>query len=530
MSSVPKILGGGRAIEAVLVAAAGIGMVAGAGLAAFATRTLFSDLHAGLPVSINALAMLAAGGALVACMRIVSRTRAERLGQDFAMALRSRLYEHLAGMSASEVAGRRAGALGLRFVGDLSAARGWVSLGLTRILSAAIVLPSAAVTLYWLNPALAAAAALPIALAVFTMLGLAVTLQPLHRDLRKRRANIAISMMERVAVAPELDLMGRTGKELKAINRDGASLRAEAVQRMYVASCLRAVPEIGAALAAAALLWITSTNGIAAADAAAALAILSILILPLRELAGVWDRRCAWRIARDKCEVILARPSARRRPKRSAPPSVTFDKVRFRHLQVEMVVAPRETVLIEGAPGSGKSSVLALAAGLDMPDAGEIRYGDGERIPKTVFVGANSPILQGSLRRALSLGVSPRPDDAALTAAAEAFGLTPLLVRLGGLDGRIGEAGRTLSSSERWRVHLARAWLSAPDLLIIDDINACTDSDVAVACQKFLLETDATTMMTSSGTRLDDLADRCLSIVDGRLGPETALQYSEALD
>ena len=510
MSSVPAILEEGRALDAVLVGAAGIGISAGAGLAAFATRDVFSQLHEDVPVSSSALCMLAAGGIIVAIMRIVSRTWAERLGQSFAIALRHVLYRHLAGMSCSDVAGRRAGALGLRFVGDLSAARGWVSLGLTRILSAAFVLPGAALALYLLNPALAAATALPIAGTVLAMLGLAVLLQPLHRRLRANRASIAISMMERVAVAPELDLMGRTRKELKSLDRDGALLRRRAVRRMGIASCLRAVPEIGLAIAGAALLWTTSHLGVPAADAAGALAILGILALPLRELAGVWDRRCAWVIAREKCEAVLSKPSTRRRPRRAWPPAIAFDGVAFRGLRIDEVIEAGETVLVGGPSGSGKSSFLKLAAGLESPEHGSVTYGDGSRIPKTVYIGPDSPILQGSLRRALTLGVSPRPDDATIAEAAGAFGLAPLMARLHGLDGRVGEAGRTLASGERLCVHLARAMLAEPDLLIIDAPLAGTDPDLIARLRLLISEVDATVIMTAPEGLLDGLADRHL--------------------
>ena len=210
MSGIPKVLDEGRVRDVALVAAAGVGQAAGAGLAAFATRDLFSALHGGMPLPWHALMMLLAAGIMVAGLRIAHRAVAERLGQNFAISLRRSLYRHLAGMSSSAVAGRRTGALSLRFVGDLSAARGWVSLGLTRLVSACFVLPGAVLALYLLNPALAAAVAVPIALTLIVMVGLATLLEPLHRRLRSERANIAISTMERIGVAPELDVIGRT--------------------------------------------------------------------------------------------------------------------------------------------------------------------------------------------------------------------------------------------------------------------------------------------------------------------------------
>lgn len=517
MSKVPKLLGEGRVRDVALVAAAGIGQAAGAGLAAFATRDLFSALHGSVPLAWQTLATLLAAGIIVAAFRIVHRTVAERLGQNFAISLRRSLYRHLAGMSSSAIAGRRTGALGLRFVGDMSAARGWVSLGLTRLASAGFVLPGAALALYLLNPALAVAAAVPIALTLIVMAGLATLLEPLHRKLRNERANIAVSMMERVGIAPELDVIGRTQRELKALVKDGEAMRNSAVARARVASCLRAVPEIGAAFAGIALLWTTSWVGAPAAEAAGALAVLGILVLPLRDLAGVWDQRCAWMIARQKCNAVFARPSSiRKRRKTAGATGIHFESVRFRGLDITATINPGEAVLVSGPFGSGKTSLLALAVGLETPDTGRITFGRQKRRPLSILIGPHTPILQGSLRRAMTLGMSRRPPDEALEATAKRFGLGPLIERLSGLDARVGEGGRTLSSGERLRLHLTRALLLKPDLLAIDASEMALDADAMAAIRDLVTESPATVLVAADQSLMPSV-DRHWRIEAGRL-------------
>ena len=157
---------------------------------------------------------------------------------------------------------------------------------------------------------------------------------------------------------------------------------------------LRAVPEIGSVAAGAAILWTVARTGAPAADAAGALAVLAILSVPLRELGGVWDRRCAWRIAREKCAVVLEAPTMpRRSSSRSGPPPLRFEDVRFRDLVLDAAIAPGETVVVGGPAGSGKSSLLALAAGLETPEAGRVDFGARDKRPVTVYVGSRSPIL-----------------------------------------------------------------------------------------------------------------------------------------
>lgn len=522
MSEVPGILADGRARIAALVGLSGIGQAAATGLAAFATRDLFAALHeagaGAASAAAAALAILIGAGIVVALLRVIERTIAERLGQRYAIALRRVLYRQLARMPASAVAGRRAGALALRFVGDLSAARNWAGLGLTRAVSSAFVIPGAALALWLLHPALARLALIPLGVSLLVMAALSIGMGRLHRRLRSKRAGVAIAMLERVPMAPELDLMARTSREMRRLDEDGATLAGRSTTRMGLRMALRATPEIGAALAGAAILWGALRLGAPAAEAAGMLAVIGILSVPLRELADVWDRRCAWAVARAKLGVVLAQPRApRRRMARGGPPPVRCEGVRFRGLAIDLAVEPGETVLIEGPLGSGKSSLLGLIAGLEVPDEGEVDFGERDRRPLTVHVSPRSPVLQGSLRRALTLGVARRPDDARIAEVAERFGLGPLMVRLDGLDGQVGEGARTLSDGEALRLHLARAALSAPDLLVIDLGGVGVDADLARALDLLIREGNATTFIAPGDSRLAPLADRRLVIEDGTI-------------
>ncbi len=207
----------------------------------------------------------------------------------------------------------------------------------------------------------------------------------------------------------------------------------------------------------------------------------------------------------------------RRSSSRSGPPPLRFEDVRFRDLVLDAAIAPGETAVVGGPAGSGKSSLLALAAGLETPEAGRVDFGARDKRPMTVYVGSRSPILQGSLRRALTLGISPRPDDAAVEARARNFGLGPLIERLGGLDARVGEGGRTLSDGETLRVHLARAELSAPDLLVVDAPGVGSDPELRRSFASLVRNGAATTLVAASEAAPWDIADRRLVMAKGRI-------------
>ena len=94
-----------------------------------------------------------------------------------------------------------------------------------------MILPGAIAILVALDPVLAFAELVPLSVSLTLMVATAWHLERRHRRLRGRRAGIAIAMIERVAIAPELDLMGRTNKELRALDEKGTALRSVAVAR-----------------------------------------------------------------------------------------------------------------------------------------------------------------------------------------------------------------------------------------------------------------------------------------------------------
>ena len=531
--SLPRILAEGRGRGIALVAALALGQAAAAGMAAFATRDVFAAFRDGAEiVPMVALALVALAGVAIAVLRVIERVVAEKIGQSYAASLRLKLFMHLAQMSARDVADRRSGELAMRFVGDLSAVRNWVSLGIARLISSSIVLPVACAVLFLLNPALGLAAAVPFAIGVGVMTLVGPRLGPAHRRLRERRARLAADMTERIPHAPELRLLGRTRAETARLNRRTKKLIASALDRAKAAAFLRAVPDAVSGIAAALVFLVALRNGVPAAEAAGALAALGLMIQPMRDLAGVWDRHRAWVAARDKCLKMLARPKLPRsrgradEPLPEAPQALRFCDVSAGLLEgITIEAAAGEKIAIIGGNGVGKSTLLGLAAGLERPSCGEVTLGGrapsslsaSERRRVIGLVGARSPILAGSLRRALTMGAASRPDDAAIVAKAEAFGLKDLIERIGGLDGRVAEAGRSLSSGEARRVLLTRAALSGSTLMLLDEPDDALDVDGIALVRRLVRETEATTLLVTHNIDLARHMNRLWFVSGGRI-------------
>lgn len=536
MSRMPPIAADGRRRRIVMVAALAFGQAIAAGVAAFSTRDVFVALRADDPAAAyGPIALIALSGLAIAGLRIAERMIGERVGQDYAAALRERLFTHLSRMPARAVSGKRAGGLALRFVGDLAAVRGWVSLGLARLISASIVLPGAGAVLFMLNPDLAVAAVAPIILGLIVMSVIGWRLAPAHKRLRSRRARLAADMSERIPHAPELRLLGRVQIEKENLARRTAKLIDAALDRAKGAGTLRAVPDAASGLAAAALFIAAFRSGAAPAEVAGAMAALGLVVQPMRSIAGVWDKHRAWVAARDKCRSLLAAPrlakpkaapAAKAAPLPEGPASLRFRKVAAGSLKnVTATVKPGASVAVLGPNGAGKSTLLNLAAGLEQPTSGKTtvagRHPSGlsasERRALIAYCGARSPILAGSIRRALTMGTPQRFDDAVVMEYAAEFGLAGAVDRLGGLDGRLAEGARNLSSGETRRLMLTRAALSQPKLLLLDEPDDALDAEGPALVRKLLALTDATSLIVTHNAALARAMDEAWFVDEGTI-------------
>ncbi|MEO0746663.1 MAG: ABC transporter transmembrane domain-containing protein, partial [Pseudomonadota bacterium] len=360
-------------------------------------------------------------------------------------------YKQIASLPKSRHDQRRTGALSLRFVGDLSAARLWFGRGLPDVLTAMVVLPGAVAILITLDVGLAIATLTPLGLSLLLMAALAWHLERRHRQLRKRRASIAISMIERIAIAPELDLMGRTAKELRALDAQGAALKSDAVARRGRTAGLQGILQAGVAVSGLAILWFASQGNATPATVAASLSVLALVAMPLQDLAAAWDRYCAWSVARQKAQRLIDEQSLTRKPnKEQTPVSVTLSGVAD-------FTAEAGGVTRVDAPNAPE--LARLIAGLDHDPKVTIAFGDKEAPPQIAHIGDIHVGIQGSLRRSVTLSTRKRPSDEAVSEVLRAFGLSALLDAPRGLDQRIAENGNGLGAGQTLRLDLARAVL-----------------------------------------------------------------------
>ena len=148
-------------------------------------------------------------------------------------------------------------------------------------------------------------------------------------------------------------------------------------------------------------------------------------------------------------------------------------------------------ILLEGASGGGKSTLVSLLAGLRAADSGLLLAGGvdrqtmGARLWRKRIAAApqyqENHVLSAPLAFNLLMGRRwpPRPEDVSeAEEICRELGLGPLLERMpGGMMQMVGETGWQLSQGERSRMFIARALLQNPELAILDESFGALDPE-----------------------------------------------------
>ncbi len=207
---------------------------------------------------------------------------------------------------------------------------------------------------------------------------------------------------------------------------------------------------------------------------------------------------------------------------------------------VDLRIAPGETVALVGETGAGKSTVVKLIARFYDPTGGAVLV-DGRDLRdldlaayrgRLGVVPQEAHLFDGTVRDAIAYG-RPSATDAEVEAAARAVGAHEMVAGLPeGYRTRVGERGRSLSAGQRQLLALARAELVDPDVLLLDEATASLDlaSEAAVNRAADAVAGRRTTVVVAHRLTTAARADRVVVLAHGRVvqaGPHEELRAVE---
>ena len=526
---------------------AGLSALAGVGLGALtplltgaAIDHATSGRTAGLPLVIGALVVLAV---IRFASSFIRRWAGGRLSLDVQHDMRQDVFGALSRLDGAAQDALRTGQVVSRASSDLQMVQGL--LAIVPLSAGQVVLFVASlVIMIFLSPLLTLTALITIPAIFLLTRATRVTLFPATWAAQQSAGEVAEIVEEDVTGVRVVKGFGQEDREVGRLRAGAARLFADRMRAVRLTARLNpglvamtAIGQVGV-LALGGYLALHGTISIG--TFLAFNLYLSQLVAPTRTLSfllilGQQARASVERVVEIiDSKAAITDPIGPATPVPDGPLEVRLDAIRFGYTRDEPVlddftlhVAAGSTVALVGASGSGKSTVSLLLPRFYAGQSGRIRLGGTDireftlaELRRTVGVVFEEAFLFSDTIAANIAYGRPDATDADVRAAARAAEAEEFITALpDGFDTVIGERGLTLSGGQRQRLALARAMITDPRVLILDDATSAVDPATEAAIHSTLhrLTADRTTILIAHRRSTLALADTVAMVVAGRV-------------
>ncbi|NBC39364.1 ABC transporter ATP-binding protein [Corallococcus exiguus] len=433
---------------------------------------------------------------------------AERASQGVAFDLRDALFARIQRLSFSYYDQAQTGQLLTRLTSDVEAVRTFVGSGVVQFAAAAAMLVGCAGLLLYLDPVLALAALSTVPPILWVLRRFMQRMRPLFGQLQALLGSLNTTLQEDLrglrvvrafsGEARELERYGKTNAELKEKNlRVVDALAGNFPLVTFIAS-------MGTLMVVGVGGWRILHQKLTLGELVAFISYLTFLLMPLMTLgffAASMSRASA--SAQRLFELLDTTVEVADRPGAVPLPPlqgrIELRDVRFRYAGsdreilrgVSVTLEPGQLVAVLGTTGSGKSTLINLLPRFYDVTGGAVLL-DGHDVRDVTLASLRSQmgvvlqdalLFSGTVRENIAYG-RPEATQAQVEAAAEAAQAAEFIRELPqGYDTVVGERGVGLSGGQRQRLAIARALLTDPRLLILDDSTSAVDARTETAIQ-----------------------------------------------
>jgi ABC-type multidrug transport system fused ATPase/permease subunit len=465
------------------------------------------------------------------------------LGERFLFDLRVRIYDYLQRLSLSFFECTSTGELMSRVTNDVNALEQFITHGVVLTTVDLLRLVGVSVVLIALDWRLALVVLIPVPIIGFGLRRFNQQVRPIYRRVRDRLGDINTRLQDDLAGIRVIQAFGQEDAELVRFRSVSERYYRERVQAIRAWSSFFPGISFIAAVGGVLVLGVGArmiVNGqLTLGTLVAFLAYIASFYDPIRRLTDV-DNTFQHAIAAAEriFELLDVTPDIQDVPDAlvldKIKGEVAFDDVHFHYgdgdevlHDIEFHIAPGQVVALVGPSGAGKTSIASLLCRFYDPTHGHIRV-DGYDLRQVqlrslrrhvAVVLQDTFLFNTSVRDNLLYG-KPDASEEEIIAAAQAAYAHEFIEQLPqGYDTEIGERGVKLSGGQRQRLALARAILTDPRILILDEATSSVDAEAEYLIQQALEEVMKGRTSLVIAHRLSTIrnADQIIALHDGRI-------------
>lgn len=471
----------------------------------------------------------------------------EKTGQAVVRDLRSELFAKFEAQSLAYHRDNSTGELVTRMTSDVDAMEQSVLQGLTNLLEEIVTFIIVAGIVLWISPVVGAASILPLAFAFIFIRRYNLRVKSIYQGVRRKLGHIGSFVQDRLAGVQVTQSFAREREEKSTFDERAAQFYQASVDASRLRNTYFPFVSIFGFINNMIMLglgaWLIM-NGSDLFTLGALLAYRGFwwrLQSPIRTIAQTSDIMQRAKAAASRVIELIDTPiGITEKPDALAwsqlDGRIEFDQVGFHYVpskpilrEVSFIIRAGEFVAIAGSSGSGKSTLLNLLPRfydvtrgrilLDHKDLRDLRLADLRGA--VGYVGQDNYLFDGTVRDNLRYG-KPVASEAEIIHSARAANAHEFIMNLAqGYETHVGQNGVKLSGGQRQRLSLARAFLTQPKILLLDEPTASVEPESEALIHESILKRtrqgDGTTLLVTHRIDLLRQAPRILFLENGKL-------------
>ena len=495
-------------------------------------------------------ALLMLGISLVSTLfAIGNNVLSVQVGESVARDLRDALFTRIQSFSFANLDEQKTGRLMVRLTSDANAVQRVVLITLRIGTRAPLLMIGSLILMVSTSPSLALAM-LPLLLVTSAIIVFfVIRMEPLFRSVQQKLDGLNTVLQENIAGVRLVKSFVRADFEGERFEKANEAYTGQSVRVLQVVSTMSPVLTMCVNIGMVIVIWaggIQSVQGdLSVGQIVAFTNYLLTTMTPLimmTILSNIWAGGIA--SAKRVSEVLDTVPDVRDAPDAIDLPEpvegrLVFENVSFHYNgahaesvleEIDLTIEPGQTVAFLGSTGSGKSTLVNLVPRFYDVSAGRIlldgidirRLRQDSLLMQIGIVPQETVLFSGTVRDNIRYGV-PGAGDEEIFAAAKAAQANDFILALSkGYDTHVEERGTNLSGGQKQRIAIARALLTRPKILILDDSTSSVDVETETKIQEALEERmrGCTKLVVAQRISTVLKADKIVVLENGRIAAE----------